>query len=116
MKIGVTGASGFIGRKLCKALNESDFEVYKFVRREPKNENEIYWKPSKKEIDQEKFESLDAVIHLAGESIAPKDIFGFLPFAGGVKKENQEYTGRENGHLRPLFRHINHLKIIQIFL
>ena len=31
MKIGVTGASGFIGRKLCKALNESDFEVYKFV-------------------------------------------------------------------------------------
>ena len=39
-----------------------------------KNENEIYWKPSKKEIDQEKFESLDAVIHLAGESIAPKDI------------------------------------------
>ena len=83
MKIGVTGASGFIGRKLCKALNESDFVVYKFVRREPKNENEIYWKPSKKEIDQEKFESLDAVIHLAGESIAPKDIFGFLPFAGG---------------------------------
>ena len=38
MKIGVTGASGFIGRKLCKALNESDFEVYKFVRRDPKNE------------------------------------------------------------------------------
>ena len=83
MKIGVTGASGFIGRKLCKALIESDFEVYKFVRREPKNENEIYWKPSKKEIDQEKFETLDAVIHLAGESIAPKDILGFLPFAGG---------------------------------
>ena len=50
MKIGVTGASGFIGRKLCKALNESDFEVYKFVRREPKNENEIYWKPSKKKL------------------------------------------------------------------
>ena len=48
MKIGVTGASGFIGRKLCKALIESDFEVYKFVRREPKNDSEIYWKPSKK--------------------------------------------------------------------
>jgi nucleoside-diphosphate-sugar epimerase len=48
MKIGVTGASGFIGRKLCKALIESDFEVYKFVRREPKNDNEIYWRPSKK--------------------------------------------------------------------
>ena len=118
MKIGVTGASGFIGRKLCKALNESDFEVYKFVRREPKNENEIYWKPSKKEIDQEKFESLDAVIHLAGESSHQKIFLdsSLLLVEGGVKKENQEYTGQENGHLRPLLRHINHLKIIQKYL
>ena len=40
MKIGVTGASGFIGRKLCKALTEAHFVVYKIVRREPKNDNE----------------------------------------------------------------------------
>ena len=83
MKVGVTGASGFIGRHLVSALSESEHEVFKFVRREPKGDNEIYWKPSKQEIDQEKFESLDAIIHLAGESIAPKDILGFLPLAGG---------------------------------
>ena len=58
MKVGVTGASGFIGRRLVKALNDSEHEVYKFVRREPKDDNEIYWKPSKQDIDQEKFETL----------------------------------------------------------
>ncbi len=83
MKIGVTGASGFIGRHLINELNKSEHEIFRFVRREPKSDDEIYWKPSKQEINQEKFESLDAVIHLAGESIAPKDILGFLPFAGG---------------------------------
>ena len=81
MKVGVTGASGFIGRHLVSALSESEHEVFKFVRREPKGDNEIYWKPSKQEIDQEKFETLDAIIHLAGESIAPKDILGFLPLS-----------------------------------
>ena len=66
MKVGVTGASGFIGRHLVSALSDSEHEVFKFVRREPKSDNEIYWKPSKQEIDQEKFETLDAIIHLAG--------------------------------------------------
>ncbi len=83
MKIGVTGASGFIGRKLTKKLLDSGYDVRKFVRRDTQSEDEIYWSPSKKEIDIEKFKELDAIIHLAGESIAPKDIFGFLPFAGG---------------------------------
>jgi uncharacterized protein (TIGR01777 family) len=98
MKVGVTGASGFIGRKVCKSLEENGHEVYKFVRREPKAENEIYWKPSKQEIDNEKFEGLDAVIHLAGESIAPKDIFGFLPFSGGrwtKEKKSRIYWSRK---------------------
>ena len=53
MKIGVTGASGFIGRKLTKKLLDSGYDVRKFVRREPQSEDEIYWSPSKKEIDIE---------------------------------------------------------------
>ena len=92
MKVGVTGASGFIGRKLTKKLLDSGYEVKKFVRREPQAEDEIYWSPSKKEIDKDKFKELDAVIHLAGESIAPKDILGFLPFAGG--RWNKERKSR----------------------
>ena len=53
MKVGVTGASGFIGRRLVKALSDSGYDVYKFVRREPKDDNEIYWKPSKQDIRSE---------------------------------------------------------------
>ena len=42
MKVGVTGATGFIGRKLTKKLLDSGYEVKKFVRREPQSEDEIY--------------------------------------------------------------------------
>jgi hypothetical protein len=83
MKVGVTGASGYVGKKVVKELQNNSHEVFKFVRRSVKNEHEIYWSPSKQEIDIKKFEELDAIIHLAGESIAPKDLLGFLPFAGG---------------------------------
>ena len=55
MKIGITGASGFIGKRLVKKLEEDGFEVFKFVRRDVHNENEISWSPSKQEIDIEKF-------------------------------------------------------------
>ena len=83
MIVGVTGASGFIGRQTVQLLKESGHDVRKFVRREVKNDDEIYWSPAKKEIDIEKFQELDAILHLAGESIAPQEILGFLPFAGG---------------------------------
>ena len=118
MKVGVTGASGFIGRKLTKKLLDSGYEVKKFVRREPQAEDEIYWSPSKKEIDKDKFKELDAVIHLAGESIAPKDILGFLPFAGGrwnKERKSRIYWSR-NGLLIYLLKHIKVLKNIQIYL
>jgi len=98
VKVGVTGASGYIGKKLTAFLELSGHEVFRFVRREPKSENEIYWSPSKQEIDLEKFQSLDAVIHLAGESLAPKDIFGFLPFSGGrwsKEKKSRIYWSRK---------------------
>ena len=42
MKIGITGASGFTGKRLSSELQEKGYEVFKFVRREPKIENEIY--------------------------------------------------------------------------
>ena len=77
MKVGVTGASGFIGRRLVKALSDSGYEVYKFVRREPKDDNEIYWKPSKQDIDQEKFETLDAIIHLLERALHQKIFLDF---------------------------------------
>lgn len=98
MKIGITGASGFTGKRLSSELQEKGYEVFKFVRREPKNENEIYWSPSKQEIDVDKFKTLDAIVHLAGESLAPKDIFGFLPLSGGrwsKEKKSRIYWSRK---------------------
>ena len=50
MIVGVTGASGFIGKKTIKILKNSGHEVKRFVRREVKNDDEIYWSPAKKEI------------------------------------------------------------------
>ncbi len=100
MKIGVTGSSGFIGKRLTKKLEDDGFEVFKFVRRDVKAENEIFWSPSKQEIDIEKFQTLDAIIHLAGESLAPKDIFGFLPLSGGrwnKEKKSRIYWSRKWG-------------------
>ena len=99
MIVGVTGASGFIGKRVVKKLQDSGHEVKKFVRREAKNDDEIFWSPAKKEIDIQKFQELDAIIHLAGESIAPSEILVFylLQEADGQKKKNQEFIGRESG-------------------
>ena len=98
MIVGVTGASGFIGKRVVKKLQDSGHEVKKFVRREAKNDDEIFWSPAKKEIDIQKFQELDAIIHLAGESIAPSEITGFLPFAGGrwsKEKKSRIYWSRK---------------------
>src|SRR6056300_1713304 len=56
MKVGVTGASGYVGKKVVRELESNNHEVLKFVRRPVKNENEIYWSPSKQEIDIDKFQ------------------------------------------------------------
>ena len=98
MIVGVTGASGFIGKRVVKKLQDSGHEVKKFVRRDAKNDDEIFWSPAKKEIDIQKFQELDAIIHLAGESIAPSEITGFLPFAGGrwsKEKKSRIYWSRK---------------------
>ena len=42
MKVGVTGASGYVGKKVVKELEQNNHEVYKFVRRTVKNDDEIY--------------------------------------------------------------------------
>lgn len=82
MKVGVTGASGSIGKILVPLLESSGHEIVKFVRRDPKEENEAYWNPNKRTIDLDTFQEMDAIIHLAGEPIAPLNILDFLPFSG----------------------------------
>lgn len=68
LTVAITGASGLIGTALSAFLTTGGHTVRPVTRR--KSEEGIYWKPSEGEIDAAAFEGVDAVVHLAGESIA----------------------------------------------
>ena len=69
MRTLVTGSSGLIGRALVSSLLAKGDEVVRLVRSKPR-ESEVFWDPSKGEIDRAGLEGLDQVVHLAGENIA----------------------------------------------
>jgi uncharacterized protein (TIGR01777 family) len=70
MIVAVTGSSGLVGSALVAALEADGHFVRPVVRRTPRSEkNEIRWDPSAGTIDTVELESVDAVVHLAGESI-----------------------------------------------
>ena len=70
LAIVVSGASGLVGRQLVAFLRTGGHTVYRLVRREPAAPDEIYWDPRAGEIDAAAVEGMDAIVHLAGESIA----------------------------------------------
>lgn len=71
MKIAVTGASGLVGRTLIPMLQTQGVDVVRLVRSMPGGDKDaIYWQPNRGEIDAEKLDGVDAVVHLAGEGIA----------------------------------------------
>ena len=72
MKIAVTGASGLIGGALLTALRADGHEVIQLVRRTPRTADEHRWDPQHRRIDPNLLGDVDAVINLAGESIAPR--------------------------------------------
>jgi uncharacterized protein (TIGR01777 family) len=71
MKILVTGATGLVGSALLASLRAKGHEVFSLVRSRPlSGAAEIFWDPSKGILDAVELEGFDAVVHLAGESIA----------------------------------------------
>src|SRR5690349_5230493 len=68
MRVLVTGASGLIGSALLAALRFDGHEAIALVRRDPAGPAELRWNPAA--VDARTFEGADAVVHLAGESIA----------------------------------------------
>lgn len=72
LRVGVTGASGLVGRQLCAFLSTGGHEVIRFVRGVPRGPDERTWNPSDPErgMSPESVEDLDIVFHLAGEGIA----------------------------------------------
>jgi len=69
MQVAISGASGLVGSALRKKLQGEGHNVIPMVRK-PSSDEEIYWNPSSGKIDTKLLEGIDAVVHLAGESIA----------------------------------------------
>jgi uncharacterized protein (TIGR01777 family) len=72
MTVAVTGSTGLIGSAVVQALTQRGTVVRPLVRRPAQNENEISWDPEHETIDAARLEGVDAVINLAGESLAQR--------------------------------------------
>lgn len=76
MKILITGATGLVGKKLCTRLRENSNHELRLLTRSPNryksNEKIKYfkWDLESEYIDLDALESIDIIIHLAGESVA----------------------------------------------
>jgi len=66
----MTGATGLIGSALIPVLKAEGHEVSRLVRRKAREASDIVWDPAAGTINLTAIEGFDAVIHLAGESIA----------------------------------------------
>jgi len=66
----VTGSSGLVGSALLVQLSSKGHSVKTLVRREPNHPSEIRWNPPQSGPTPEQLQGIDAVINLAGESIA----------------------------------------------
>jgi uncharacterized protein (TIGR01777 family) len=69
MKILITGASGLIGTALQKRFAEKGWDTLLATRHEPKRSNEVQWSIEDGFADLSQLEGIDAVVHLAGESV-----------------------------------------------
>ena len=70
MKIAVSGGSGLIGSALTRTLEGSGHDCRQLVRRAPGNAGELEWRPERGLAEPAAAQGLDAVVHLAGESVA----------------------------------------------
>jgi uncharacterized protein len=78
MKIAVSGASGLVGTALVRSLNSAGHETLRLVRGGEQSQKasqqdcrpDILWDPSCGLRDPRQMESVDALVHLAGRSIA----------------------------------------------
>ena len=73
MRVAISGSRGFIGHAVIKELVARGHTVIRLVRPQsainPDFES-IHYDPNTGQIEQDKLDRIDAVIHLAGESIA----------------------------------------------
>jgi uncharacterized protein (TIGR01777 family) len=70
MKVLVSGSHGLVGSALVSSLRGEGHEVFALVRHAPSSQSEVEWYPERGSLALARLEGMDAVIHLAGESIA----------------------------------------------
>jgi len=71
MRIVISGSSGLIGSAFAASLSAQGHEIVRLVRRrEDADTSTAYWDPAVGAIETSRLEGADAVVHLAGESIA----------------------------------------------
>lgn len=68
LTVAITGSSGLVGTALAAFLSTGGHRVIRLVRGQPANVDERQWDPQHPAADL--LEGADAVVHLAGESIA----------------------------------------------
>ena len=73
MKVAVTGSSGLVGKSLVDLLSSKGDQVIRLVRGSPTTDAmTVRWDPESGVRDPARLEGVDAVVHLAGESIAAR--------------------------------------------
>ena len=71
LRVAVTGSGGFVGSALSHFLTTGGHEVVPIVRTPPDRAcGEVHWDPKGGRIEGGRLDGLDAVVHLAGESIS----------------------------------------------
>ena len=70
MKILISGSHGLVGSALIQSLEAQGHEVFRLVRYAPNSRTEVEWSPDRYSIALARIEGFDAVVSLAGESIA----------------------------------------------
>ncbi|HXT63520.1 MAG TPA: TIGR01777 family oxidoreductase [Pyrinomonadaceae bacterium] len=70
MKILIGGSHGVVGTALIKSLEAQGHEIFRLVRHAPASKTEVEWSPDRYSIALARIEGFDAVVNLAGESIA----------------------------------------------
>ncbi len=71
MKVLVSGSRGLVGSALVPALARNGHFILRLVRRPPEpRAPELLWNPGEGILEREGLQGIDAVVHLAGESVA----------------------------------------------
>lgn len=73
LRVAITGASGFIGSQLAAFLSTGGHEVVRIGRGAVRpGVVDVSWDPHRGQLDPRALEGIDAVVHLAGASIAER--------------------------------------------